>query len=824
MATHTDKDVICKEHAAIKARRKFHKRAEGDPAQDSVGLALSGGGVRSATFNLGLLQALDKHNILDRVDYLSTVSGGGYIGTALTRYLNTWPNGNAPTTSKPPFPFDRENPNKIVDHIRSHASYLTPGCGLNRFALSAAILRGISINLFILGPIFLLLMWALTFRCNWVEWHWIQQHCTGNRIPLVFAGVIIITAIVWGVLFRILSQHYPHDGRTRYSSLWETISLILPALIMITVMWRGKIGILFALTGTIVLIILTFITLLNLKEQYPFNWWWELFSRVIVASILFSLWTWRGELILASWAHHPKMFLVFLSVGTGLLIKLVLGNILFAILSSWKDRLSSEGAIFFSAEYGYLLSWGLFFCALGSLPLLHGLITPLSDHIQISEITIPAATGTLGILSTAIGWIIRNRKGEFSGFVTFFLRLGLLLLVLAIAIGLYAAATSIGSEVIKDVTWWKLALAALAAFIFALLLNADFNFVSVHQYYSDRLLDAYIRAPKPAAKQGENESEFKIKDICIEKSGAPYPIINCTVLTPHSREAKYRLRRGDNFIFSPRYIGANSTGYAQNDKDYKLSTAMAVSGAAIDPYTGEATTWELRFLMTLLNIRLGYWILNPDLFSSSTNSTESNYWTRFRKYVQASWVWLVGREMFCGLSEKSPRVRLSDGGHFENLGLYELVRRKCRLIIVSDAGEDGHWKFEDLARAIERVRVDFGAEIEIDLSPVKPYPTDGFSYQPFTIGSILYQNEDRTKSRDKTHGIIIYFKATLFGNLPADIVGYRSANPAFPNESSLNQFFTELQFEAYRELGYQSGRRLFDSQTWRDVFRRMALS
>lgn len=143
------------------------------------------------------------------------------------------------------------------------------------------------------------------------------------------------------------------------------------------------------------------------------------------------------------------------------------------------------------------------------------------------------------------------------------------------------------------------------------------------------------------------------------------------------------------------------------------------------------------------------------------------------------------------------------------------MRRKCALIIVSDAGEDRHWKFDDLARAIERVRVDFGAEIEIDLTPVKPDPTAGVSVQPFTTGTVCYQG-------GKT-GTIIYLKATLFPNLPADILGYRSANEAFPNETSMNQFFKEAQFEAYRELGYQSGKRLFVSKTWRHAFMKIDL-
>src|SRR5690606_21801399 len=144
------------------------------------------------------------------------------------------------------------------------------------------------------------------------------------------------------------------------------------------------------------------------------------------------------------------------------------------------------------------------------------------------------------------------------------------------------------------------------------------------------------------------------------------------------------------------------------------------------------------------------------------------------------------------------QIHLSDGGHFENLGLYELVRRHCRYIIVSDCGADQHHQFNDLANAVRRIREDFGVEIELDTQPIKAGP-DGLSQQHLVVGSIHY---DGASGSDK--GTILYFKPTLVGEEPTDIHEYRAMNPAFPHESTGDQFYDEAQWESYRRLGEYS--------------------
>ncbi len=153
--------------------------------------------------------------------------------------------------------------------------------------------------------------------------------------------------------------------------------------------------------------------------------------------------------------------------------------------------------------------------------------------------------------------------------------------------------------------------------------------------------------------------------------------------------------------------------------------------------------------------------------------------------------------MFSGLDETKEYVHLSDGGHFENLGLYELVRRRCRYIIVSDAGNDPNWSFGDLARVIEMVRIDFGAEVNLDTRPLQPRGETRLADQGFIRGTVTY--------KDGTIADLIYINTVIIDGLPEDIYSYRRTNPKFPEQTTADQFFDEKQFEAYRELGFQLG-------------------
>ena len=150
-------------------------------------------------------------------------------------------------------------------------------------------------------------------------------------------------------------------------------------------------------------------------------------------------------------------------------------------------------------------------------------------------------------------------------------------------------------------------------------------------------------------------------------------------------------------------------------------------------------------------------------------------------------------------------VYLSDGGHFENLGIYELVRRRCRFIIACDAGQDGAVTFGDLGNAIEKCRSDFGVDIEIDVSNIRPAPGGTTSEWHCAVGSIRYDRQNR----QDVAGTLLYIKSSLTGDEPTDVLRYAAEHPAFPHESTSDQFFDESQFESYRALGYHIAHEVF---------------
>ncbi len=144
-------------------------------------------------------------------------------------------------------------------------------------------------------------------------------------------------------------------------------------------------------------------------------------------------------------------------------------------------------------------------------------------------------------------------------------------------------------------------------------------------------------------------------------------------------------------------------------------------------------------------------------------------------------------------------LHLSDGAHFENLGLYELVRRHCRYLIVSDCGTDPEVAFDDLATALRSIREDFGVEIDLDVGPLRHDDT-GRARQHAVVGTIHY---DGLAGTDK--GTILLFKPNLTGDEPTDITQYQVRHPEFPHETTGDQFYDEAQWESYRRLGEHAG-------------------
>ena len=158
------------------------------------------------------------------------------------------------------------------------------------------------------------------------------------------------------------------------------------------------------------------------------------------------------------------------------------------------------------------------------------------------------------------------------------------------------------------------------------------------------------------------------------------------------------------------------------------------------------------------------------------------------------------KELFGRTDDKSTWVYLSDGGHFENLGIYELVKRRCQYIIACDASQDADLSFDDLGNAIEKCRRDLGVEVTIDVSRIRRGKSTednepAWSGLHFAVGDIQYPGSGPTGAK------LLYIKSSMTGEEPVDVLSYHKQHPAFPHDSTANQFFDETQFESYRRLG-----------------------
>jgi hypothetical protein len=186
--------------------------------------------------------------------------------------------------------------------------------------------------------------------------------------------------------------------------------------------------------------------------------------------------------------------------------------------------------------------------------------------------------------------------------------------------------------------------------------------------------------------------------------------------------------------------------------------------------------------MALFNLRLGWWLGNTGVKGAKT-------WRSTGPKLSA---WIMFKEMFGLTSDHYKYIYLSDGGHFENLGIYEMVLRRCRFIVAVDAGCDKESSFEDLGNALRKIRIDLCIPITIDIKPI----LEGKSR--CATGRIDYPAVD---GKPAFEGRIIYIKPIICGDEPADIFNYHKVNEAFPHEPTSDQWFTESQFESYRMLG-----------------------
>ena len=353
----------------------------------------------------------------------------------------------------------------------------------------------------------------------------------------------------------------------------------------------------------------------------------------------------------------------------------------------------------------------------------------------------------------------------------------------------------------------------------------------MHGFYRNRLVRCYLGASQKPEDRHRTKQPFigfhqdddiELAELFPNQIGkrdllgnpAPIHLINTSLNLVAGEELAWQERKAVPFVLSPLYCGfdpreakyqqvddskyhkfgyrrtnAGETGYGSEPVPLTLGSALAISGAAASPNMGFHSTPALAFLLTVFNVRLGWWLGNP----------------RHRKKWQRSGPRYAMRQIFRELlgrtRARTPYVYLTDGEHFENLGIYELVRRRCRFILATDVGADPQAAFDNLGNAIRKCRADLGVEIKIDVSQLKP-SEDGFSKWHCAVGTIYYPDGVTGVER----GTLLFIKSSLTGDEPRDVLSYAQANPRFPHQTTADQFFDESQFESYRRLGHHVAR------------------
>jgi hypothetical protein len=347
-------------------------------------------------------------------------------------------------------------------------------------------------------------------------------------------------------------------------------------------------------------------------------------------------------------------------------------------------------------------------------------------------------------------------------------------------------------------TDWVLLLVFFVLLVYWLFV--DINRTSGHGFYRDRLSKAYlVRVNSSGAV--EHHDNQRLSGLNLEGTAAPYHLINVALNLQGSKHPSLRGRPFEFFFFSKRFSGSNRTGYARTedieryDENLDLGTAMAISGAAAAPNAGQVTKKSLVFILTLLNVRLGYWLPNPRFAERPPR-------LRRLALLRGPGPKYMLNEALGKLDMQGTFVNVSDGGHIENLGIFELLRRRCRFIFAIVGERDSEMTFGGLVRLMLYARIDLGIEIKIDLDPLRKDDA-ALSSKQWAVGTIHYA--------DGETGHLLYIKSSLAGDEYEYIRKYRSENPMFPHETTAEQFFTEARFEAYRGLGYHIGSKLFSN-------------
>lgn len=770
------------EIAAIDDRRQRLKRLPVSEAGggDLTGLALSGGGIRAASFALGALQALNQRGVIDRFDYLSTVSGGGYIGSALTATMHqtgVFPFARPPAVDEgKPLPSDVSD-TRAVSHLRNYSNYLIPFGPRDLVTAVAIVLRGLVANLAIVVP-FILLAAAVTIFLKPTRADLSMPtplFGLANYLPVENFGVTLLLVFTGMALFLLWAL-----GRS--APWWQNAGE-----------FRGPVP----FAASIFLAILAAAFFCELQPYLLLSMFDAVDTPVgkTTPDAISALWTW--------WIHR----LAIVTAPVAMLVAAFRGR-----LGSF---LKQDGTGTTSRIIAVVVTKAAVWVAGAALPLLIWV-----GYLNLSYwgIANHRGCGDASYCSTPSEDTPRVCCDEGAGPCQRVESRA------ARDCAPVAKLTPEEAQFIHAPTWLRHAVASaplaqwpataqvyLAVGIALLLLSYPLtpNANSLHRLYRDRLSKAFLF--DPSARTDERTKVAKDRDLApltlklsaIGDAG-PYHLINAALNVQGSDFANRRGRNADFFLFSKLRVGSQATGYAATKAledtatGLDLATAMAISGAAASSNMGAASIRPLTPTLALLNIRLGYWLANPRYATSAPPfSLLPNMYL---------WSEITGR-----LDEEYREVYLTDGGHIENLGVYELLRRRCKLIVAIDAEADPNMVFPSLIELQRYARIDLGVRIDLGWGAVQTTTLQWMSWnartrtdapQPNSGPHVAVGRIDYGDGHEP--GWLVYVKSSLSGDENDYVRDYARRHPRFPHETTGDQFFSEEQFEVYRALGFHA--------------------
>jgi len=751
------------------ARRRAAARIE--PHAPRIGLALSGGGIRSATFCLGVLRALARNKVLHRFDYLSTVSGGGYIGSAFGRLFHAGAQGD-PTSVEAGIANDGS---LFLWWLRNNGRFLAPAGAADLVQALASQLRG--------------------FLATQVE--------TAVLIML-FACAITLPHLAYSFVYAV------GDGLPVSMSLWWYWVLPLPAAGAVTMCYAywflGKEtggGLATAVLATIVGV---YLAVQAHATQLAFD------------GVLLSL---------GAVGMLPSPVAWICARVSGLRRSEETNRVRYTKALAWCLKAI---AVVFAFGVLDMLSWAmrLWLQQLGG-DLASGHV---ATGVGITTVLIGMARFVLPMLQTGSkNGIAKLPWGMLANVLGLVLVMALALFWMTIFQTVIFPNAGDDLEGLLHNAYARWATVAAISLVYVLLNGRalqQLNRSSLHFYYRSRIARAYVsvgnvegsgtpcprfpESPMVANTRALTEGTAKVTSLMDgddtpmtgytpHRFGGPIHLVNCCInQTVDDRTGTFNAdRKGINLTVSSLGIETGTHAVEPRSNTLLASTTVAewiaISGAALGSGMGSLTRPGTAAMAFLSGLRLGYWQDNLTVGYTKRHSLVRKYFAMLREMFAR----------FPGLG--SPNWYLSDGGHFDNTGVYALLKRELSLIVLADCGADPDYCFADVENLVRKARIDYDATISfVDPAGLAPLAgplaalfgtPDSISNGPGEAHLLLA----RIAYASGSHGTLLIVKPRTTTDMPLDVAGYADREETFPQQSTSNQFFSEAQWESYCELG-----------------------